>query len=301
LLGVEMGNQVIPILLLSRNNYTELSATIDSIINNTLFDYRLIIADNNSDDKCTVEYLTKLSLEGITVFRNKTNLWVLGLNKAIKWIEDNIDHEFIVVSDSDLLMPSIVGNDCWLTHLNTLMHKYPVLGKLGLSLSLDNIRNRPDLKHIYQGEMNYYEKNLFSDVYLAPVDTTTAIYRKDIFTHGKFRFYPGHGSYIKPYYHVGRVADYEAAYHLGWDNYNANRLVSKNINEKIKCFTIVGGYIDKVVLKRGSLLYRLFYSSMRHVFKGFWAARLFCVWFVYIGRNGVVNLNEIYKNSKKGY
>lgn len=294
-------SKIIPILLLSRNNYYELRSTVDSLIKNTLYSYELVIADNNSNDPAMIEYLEEVEFKGIKVIRNKSNLWILGLNNAIKWIENNIEHELIVVSDSDLLMPDIVDGECWLMRMVSLMRKYPVLGKLGLSLSLENIKHRKDLEHIYKGELSYYKTKLFNDVYLAPVDTTTAIYRKDIFIDDKFRFFPGHGSYIKPYYHVGRVANFPAAYHIGWDNYGNNLTSPMDINQKIKCFTIVGGFIDKTVLNQGGSLFRIYHRLMKYFFKSLWAIRLFWCWFIYIICNGVVNQNKIYKSSKKGY
>lgn len=292
---------MIPILLLCRNNKKQLEYTVNSILQNTLYEYKLYVVDNNSTCDEVRVYLSELELKGITVYRNKTNLWIIGLNKALKDIIKSFNCEYVVVSDSDLIMPEISGDICWLSALINVMNKYKMIGKLGLSLDLENIKDNKKLSHIFDGENKYYKNKLFEDVYLAPVDTTTAIYRTDLFVSDNFQFYPGHGSMIKPFYFVGRLVNFKGAIHLGWEDYFNENVDKKNINAKVKCFTLVGGYVDKITLKQCSIFMRMFHFLFSYPIKSFWGVRVFYHWILYILKNKIVNLNEIYKKSKTGY
>lgn len=75
------------------------------------------------------------------------------------------------------------------------------------------------------------------ELIMAPVDTTLAIYRKDLFVMNKF--IPGHATLVKPYYYVFRTPKVYQAKHLGWRKYQ------KQLEEKIICFT---KYIDPIKL-----------------------------------------------------
>jgi hypothetical protein len=47
------------------------------------------------------------------------------------------------------------------------------------------------------------------DLVIAPVDTTLAIYRKDLFVMNKFKMLPGHASLVRPYYYYKKPISLE--------------------------------------------------------------------------------------------
>ena len=267
--------KAIPIILLTRNEPEHLSRTIDSIEKTTKYPYELFVIDNCSDDEEQLNVLSAISNKH-NVYYAKRNLWILSLNPILRKIvnDTKYDNDYLVISDSDIEIINYSGDKCWLYKLRSKMELNPFIGKLGASLSLSNLKERKDLEKTYLREKSFYKKKLCNGIYLAPVDTTLAIYKKDLFVSSSFRLYPGHMSYIKPFYYVGRSEEVHVK-HLGWDNYG---LVNNALESKIKCFALCGAYIDSYNLEQVSGRIRLFYKVIHPLSKAFWGARLVYSW-----------------------
>ncbi|MGY3802550.1 glycosyltransferase family 2 protein [Pigmentibacter ruber] len=288
----------IPIFILSYENLDFLTKTILSIQKNTLMPYQIIVCDNGSKNIELINSLDRWEKEGIKIYKNKGNFWILGLNRAIVQELPKFKTEYLVVTDDDIEVPPPKDNVCWLTHLYNLMNDNKFLGKLGLGLSLENIKNDSNLSYIYQREMLYKKNYLAPGIFASHVDTTIAIYRNDLFIYGNMKFYPGHGSYIKPYYHVGRTTDFECI-HLGWELYKNPKELSKTyINKKVLCFTVCAAYLDRKILNSSAWVYFYFYILFGKIFKTIWGFLLIYRWILFILKNKIIRMNGIYENSK---
>jgi hypothetical protein len=60
---------------------------------------------------------------------------------------------------------------------------------LGLALDLKFIEDNQSFSKVYTNELNYMQGPVVDDLVIAPVDTTLAIYRKDLFVMNKFLTY----------------------------------------------------------------------------------------------------------------
>ena len=109
------------------------------------------------------------------------------------------------------------------------------VGKLGLALDIGLIESSDKFQKNYQIEKRYMSGPVVDGLILAPVDTTLAIYRTNLFITNKFKMLPGHASLIKPYYYICRTNHIYLAEHLGWKNYD--NPVKKQLRNKIICFT----------------------------------------------------------------
>jgi len=132
---------------------------------------------------------------------------------------------------------------------------------------------------------------IIGDLVVAPVDTTLAIYRKDLFVMGKFKMLPGHASLVKPYYYTCRNISNYRTKHLGWHNYKVPN--KKQLEEKIICFTKYTGYIDPVVLDKAGKRVKYFYKIFRYIFMAYWSSQVVLYWILYIAPRFPRSLNEI--------
>lgn len=285
---------VIPIVLLCHNNAKQLGRCVDSIRAATRYPYALHIVDNASTDAALVKLLAEYEAAGdVTVWREGRNRWVLGLNRCLSELEKGAP-PYYVVSDADIVFPEL-DSRCWLETLIGCMDEYPFLGKLGIGLSLANIENKPHMQGVLARERLYSSISLTPEVYLALVDTTAAIYRPDIFAWNKFRFYPGHGSAMKPYYYSGRHKAV-LGYHLGWDTDEYAQDVSaarRDINEKVICFAKYAGSVDALTLRSASSAAAVFYKVVAPLARMYWGLRLAAYWTVFLLRGRLIRINRV--------
>lgn len=265
------GHVSIPIVLLSHNNNSVFEDSLCSILKNTRHPFDVYVVDNSSSDIFHKEYLRHLHKNKvIKLFENDTNNFILGLNKALSTIESRSG--YIAVCDSDFLYPEPVEGVCWLESLYNEMEKSPYIGKLGISIMLDNIANKKNLENIYKRELSFSEVSLNDNVWAAQVDTTPALYRTDFFFWGKFRFYPGHMSANKPHYYIGRHKLIKG-YHLGWDlqDYLTGSEFSISVT-KVLSFAMYGGALDESALSSISKHLKITYYILRYASKLLWSS-----------------------------
>jgi len=286
-------NIPIAIVILTKDEPEFLKATVQSIVKNTHYPYELFIVDNNSqlDEQCQLLQQYDDKQEAQVVF-NPKNQWVLGFNQAIKIVQQRQDlsADYLVLTDGDIVVPPPSEQLCWLGYLKTQMDQHAVVGKLGLSLDIGPIKNNTLFGKTYQREAEYMQGPTIGDLIIAPVDTTLAIYRQDLFVLNDFKILPGHASLVKPYYYVCRTRQHQAE-HLGWKNYEQPPL--SQLTEKVMCFAKYAGYVDPIVLNRVGYKTKYFYKIFRYLFKAYWSIKVVLHWTLYILPRFPRGLNEI--------
>lgn len=266
-------SQTIPIVIMTRNENQLLQTCIDSILQTTKHPFHIYIVDNNSQDDEQQNILNKYAKhENVSLLKNKNNLWVLGLNSHLDKIRGNALSRYFVLTDGDIEFKNNNELTCWLSDLVALMDEYKCLGKIGLSLNWDLIANDSFYQEIYEQEKKLYdEEKKIGPLYISPVDTTAAIYRWDWSITG-YKFYPDHIRYLRPELYSCRTPRNFTVDHHGWINYKTELDKSK-LEEKIKCFTIMGADLKKTQLQQVSANTRLFYRVLAKPMKTFWGMR----------------------------
>jgi len=286
-------NTPIAIVVLTRDEPDFLQQTVQSIIERTHYPYELFIVDNHSTSNTQLNMLQQYDdNSSIHVLFNQSNQWVLGFNQAIKVIRSrsNLSSKYMVLTDGDIVVPEAIDQLCWLGHLKQKMDQNIVIGKLGLALDIHSIRDSKDFQKTYQREYGYMQGPLLDGLVVAPVDTTLAMYRFDLFVLPSFKMLPGHASLVKPHYYVCRTQKYQAI-HLGWQNYIEPK--KAQLKDKVVCFTKYAGYIDPLVLGKTDVRTRFFYRFFRYFFIAYWAGLVAWYWLLYIVPRFPRNLNDI--------
>lgn len=293
-------NLKIPILLLTRNESNFLERTVRSIMDRTSCAHEIIICDNSSNQESQISLLNKFESQGIKIFRNTSNSWVMGLNPALAWVSHHhsqFDPDFCVISDADIEFPLTTTQNCWLRQALEIMRENKFMGKLGLSLSLDEISRHQEFQSIVQSEKSYQTTLLSPGIYLAPVDTTAAIYRYDSMVTPELRFYPGHNSYIRPDLYVGR-SQHLIAHHMGWEKYGPRHEFNENSRAKIICFSLFGAYVDPLELAKAPFWLKLFRRIVYPLAKILWSSRLLWSWLIFILKSRMIYQNRLYFASR---
>lgn len=260
----------IPIFIMSYNDMASLRLCLRAIVHRTLRPYRLIVVDNASTDLRLRRYLAKLeALTSVRVYRNRFNLWVLGLNSALrKELEPNDEDALFALSDGDIVVPGPRDGRCWLGRLEASLRAHTCVGKLGLSLDLGYIARRPAFQHTLEQERFFLDGPRIGDLVVAPVDTTMALYRRSLFVTRRPLFIPGHQSLYRPYYYCCRTAPGFNARHLSWRQYE--RQSEKDVVAKLVCFGLTGATAVPALRVRAPVLARLFYRCARPIARLFW-------------------------------
>lgn len=281
----------IPIFVMTRNDGELLFDCIKSILENTTHSYHVYIVDNNSTDDNHLNIIEHYNNhDKVTVCRNTNNLWILGLNTHLEKVRKNCISEYFVLTDGDIIFPEVdvSSGQCWLSKLVTYMMTYKCIGKIGLSLSWDLIKNDTFFNEIYSQEKRLYNENKkIDELYISPVDTTAAIYRWDWSISG-YKFYPDHIRYLRPELYSCRTSKDFTAIHMGWSLYkNVDDPDIRKLNEKIKCFTIIGADIKNTQLAIASKKIRIFNKILARPMKYFWSIRRVFLTLVYTIKKGI--------------
>jgi glycosyltransferase involved in cell wall biosynthesis len=284
----------VAIVVLTKDEPDFLDKTIRSIVGRTNYPYELFIVDNDSCLDKQKTLLNSYKKDGTAhVIFNKKNQWVLGFNKAIEVVNSRADlsSEYMVLADGDIVVPEPIDQVCWLEYLKQKMDGNITVGKLGLALDIGLIESSDKFQKTYQIEKRFMSGPVIDGLIIAPVDTTLAIYRTDLFITNKFKMLPGHASLIKPYYYVCRTKNIYLAQHLGWKNYD--NPVKEQLRDKIICFTKYAGYIDSNILKETDIRTRAFHKFFKYFYKSFWAMLVLFYWAKYIASRFPRKWNEI--------
>ena len=162
--------KTIPIFINNYNRLTTTSLLIDALQKRGYSNIHIL--DNQSTfppllefyktTDCKVHYLKKNY--GSKAFW-KSNLWLQFLNS------------YFVYTDSDVV-PIKSCPDTILEHFYTLLKKYPEAHKVGVSLKIDDLPDTFALKDkVIEWESKYFTKEMEPNLFIAPIDTTFALYR----------------------------------------------------------------------------------------------------------------------------
>lgn len=288
-----------PIILLHHNEPDFLGKSIRSIEKCTKSKYDLIIVDNKSEQK-HVNVIKKKFSNKYKIILNPYDNWVYGFNLGIDAIKYSWNR--IVLSDSDIVFKNTKKGKCWLKYLNEQLDKYPIIGKLGISLNTNILEKNKSLKKILLREKRYKHSYQIGDNIVAPTDTTAAIYRKNLFITKKFKMRLGHTSLIKPYYYSCRTGKKLECFHLGWSKYLKmikNSKTSKDsIRKKAWFFCKFNRPIESPLLNKLSFFERnLIKFLAKFYYKPKIAISFISIWFFYIIKNFPLNFNEIQKKN----
>ena len=288
-----------PIILLHHNEIDFLERSINSIKKNTKSKYEIIIVDNKSTKK-NIQILEKKFGKKYKVIFNKKDNWVFGFNLGINSIKYN--WERIVLSDSDIIFQKTKKGKCWLKYLNEELNKYPIIGKLGISLNTKILEKNKSLKKILNRELRYKYSYNIGDNVVAPTDTTAAIYRRNLFITNDFKMQLGHTSLIKPYYYSCRTGVKLECIHLGWEKYlKIIKNVKKTkeiIRDKAWFFCKFNRTIEEPLLKKLNFFERnLIRLLAKFYYRPKIAVKFIFYWTIYVIKNFPLNYNEIQRKN----
>jgi glycosyltransferase involved in cell wall biosynthesis len=292
---------MIQIVLLHHNQPNILLMCISSIVSNTRYPYRLFVVDNKSDNSAELEYVKKYVSQMANAYfiQNKRNNWIYGFNLVLKhkcWFKD----QYYIFSDADIIFPEPNEDKCWLTQLVDEMNQNCCIGKLGLNLSLENIKSNKMLEKTFYLEQKLLEGPSIGKNIVAPVDTTAAIYRHDYFMFG-FKFRIGHARLSKPHYYTCRTSSDLTCIHKGWDFYPGSTNEIKDgslLRSKALAMSKMGAYVAPEILSKLSIFHQIFYKSLRTLVRCFHGAKVIIMLFTYLIVSFPKKLNPI-QNSEK--
>jgi len=276
---------------MTRNESIFLDACVKSIIATVTVPIHIYIIDNASNKNDHFQIMDALASrypDLISCIYNKKNLWILGLNKILNIIKDKHNTKYFLLTDGDIDFSKCEAKPCWLSYLLNQMDKNISIGKIGLSLSWDILKKEKKLENILSQEKSLYNQNRkINDLYVSGVDTTACIYRWDWSIEKKPNFYPDHMRYLRPELYSCRTNRNITVVHLGWITYLNPKANIKEINEKILCFTLVGGDVKNEILAKASPPYKFFYVLFAKIIKKFWYIRRYYFLFKYILTKGI--------------
>ena len=175
-----------PIFLISYNRPSMLKAVIERL-QELNADENIIIIDNNSTFPPLLDYYTSTSYEVIHLPKNfghtvLEHLWADSLFRK-KYQLDKTDY---VYTDCDI----VPHHDCpnhFLDYFKELLQKFHWAEKIGFGLKIDDLPNYSSLiahkdqnkewGQIWQRQTSFWETQLETQVYKAPIDTTFALRR----------------------------------------------------------------------------------------------------------------------------
>lgn len=279
--------------VLAHKEDVNLKNCISSLLKSTHVQQRIIVVYNGKKTLSTdVFFSDLLSNSNIEVFYVGFNAFTYGVSLAMRKFQ-SITDQYYIVSDGDFIFPNISKGD-WLEHFLYFLDTYPMVGRAGLGIMLDNLIGKTHLENILEAEKRYLNGFTIENFYHAPIDTTPAVYRKNIFYWGNVIF-PGHMTGMKPCFITMRCSRF-LGYHLGWDTakYREERPIISY--SSLISFGLFNGAFPREVLSRQDVLKKITYSCASLVGRTYWRARKLAYILKYIIANKFVFLNELEKN-----
>jgi len=164
----------INIIITSFNRLLFLKKTIESILFNTVYPYKIFVVDNNSTDGSR-EYLKTCKVEGKIfdyLFLETNYGQSIALNKAFKWMQEwdkrRPSDDLFITTNDDILVPEL--QPCWRTNLKHLFDKYEQSHQVGgLFMRIErmartDINEEEELTRIYKGCVSVYRMLRRSDM-----------------------------------------------------------------------------------------------------------------------------------------
>lgn len=166
----------IPIIINSKDRKSCLEALLQRLDQDKLMD-QVTVLDTGSTYPPMVEFLKQLRCRVIQLEPKRTPhhaVWELGLTD--KWKECCASGEgWFVYTDCDVVPDCPAG---WLEPFFEALKCHTAYPKLGFSLRIDDLPDHYALKQsVVQWESQFWQSKLNSAWYIAPIDTTLALYR----------------------------------------------------------------------------------------------------------------------------
>ncbi len=227
-----------------------------SLLESTNLKLRIYIVNNRSHDNNSNKELKNLSEKYGFDIINCSNRWVLSMNNKI--IQQIINkNELFLLSDDDIIYPIRRSKECWIKELFLLMEKYKFIGKLGIDcIDSDNTHQKETCHEV------------LPEIIPIGVDTTPAIYRKNLFIPNNTIFNPRHMSMIKPELLNCQIKSYQCR---SLSNKNIELRTKDYMSRKAFCFTICSAWLSKDNLLATPFIPKIFYLLFRRFFYLFWA------------------------------
>lgn len=162
----------IPIIINNFNRLTTLKLLIESLQKRGYTNIHIL--DNKSTYPPLLEYYKQITPQ-INIHHLKKNygykaLWKSGIVRKFMF-------SYFCYTDSDLVLVDECSDD-FIEKFYSLLIKYPEVFKVGFSLKIDDIPNHYSKKQeVIKWEKKFFEKKKESNVFIAPIDTTFAMYR----------------------------------------------------------------------------------------------------------------------------
>jgi hypothetical protein len=190
----------IPIIIISFNQLYYLKKLVDFLLNHGFT--QVVILDNASTYPPLLDYFERLP-DRVTLHQLNENRGHLSFWKSPE-IYSLYCKGYYAVTDADVV-PIAECPDDFMTTFIRLLDKAYDRTKVGFSLKLDDIpESNPNKAHIEAWESQYWNTELFPNVYKAPIDTTFALYR------------PGYRYRLKHFTYAWRTGAPLQVRHGGW-------------------------------------------------------------------------------------
>lgn len=163
----------IPIIINNFNRLTFLKVLINRLEKSGY--KNIYIIDNASTYKPLLDFYDKTNY---TVFKLNENIGFLSFWKTE--IYKKFSNQYFVYTDSDVI-PDDNCPDDFLLYFYNLLKKYPNASKVGFALKIDDLPDYFNNKlKVLEWENQFWKKTIEENLYLAPIDTTFALYRPNI-------------------------------------------------------------------------------------------------------------------------
>lgn len=244
---------MIPIIINNRNRLVSTKKLV--VYLRQLPDSKIIIVDNDSTYPPLLEWYNTLS--DVKTIRLKENIGPYAPWKCCRKLQNIF---FYVVTDSDLDL-SEVPLDV-LSKLKEGLDQFPQASKAGLSLEIEDIPKEFSYQNsVQQWELQFWSKKLTSEWWLAPIDTTFAMYRPGVQFGSIYNAIRADRPYTAkhlPWYLTSETATSEDVYYTKHCENNFSTyayqtrlpIVSTNKNKDVKTSIVLSTYNKPNYLKR---------------------------------------------------
>lgn len=159
----------IPIIINNRNRFTYLKQLVDFLISSGYSN--ISILDNDSDFEPLLDYYKVTPAKVIYL---KKNLGYKALWKSD--VFESIKKGYYVYTDADLIPEGFCPKD-FIYQLYLILNKYPA-EKCGPALKIDDLpAHYKHREKVIANELPFWKVSPEKDVYIAPIDTTFALYK----------------------------------------------------------------------------------------------------------------------------
>jgi len=174
----------IPIFIISFNQLEYLKKLLNFLWTNEYLN--IIIIDNNSTYKPLLSYFEEIKdkVKIVTSEKNYGHLAFWELEDQLK----EYTNGYYVVTDPDIVPIHECPGD-FLKKFKSILLRNPLKTKVGFSLSINNIPDtNPNKNKILNWESKFWSVKTKENNYIAPIDTTFALYRP-FYKYSSYNFY----------------------------------------------------------------------------------------------------------------